>query len=406
MKPIRNFLLFALVLAQVAAFSQAQFGPNSDSYITGQGSQTAINRNVILATAGAGSTDCSPVGGTAYRSWSILIVPASGTVTAGVITFEGSNDNFVSTALPVLMYDLSSQTAVPITTITLVASTPRYLGGKIPFRYLRARISTGITGTTTGVQAFTSLKPVEFVPMVYTIAQATGASLNTAVSSVNPGVSAGNLGKAEDAIAGSADTGVAIWGVQQNAAATSAATGDYHLIAVNAYGGVLTAPFATTAKTYSASNAVTVAASATDIALINGNATNTVIVTRVIVTGNATTAGSYQVSLIKRSAANSGGTSTSFTPLPHEAADGAAVSSAVLYYTANPTPGATVNTVRTEFIAFGSTTVGGGGVEWDFGKYGKGIVLSGTAQGLAVNLGGATITGGVVSVTFEFIELP
>ena len=73
-----------------------------DVYITGQGSQTALNQNVILASAGTGSVDTlNGTTGISFRSIAIQITPASGTVTAGVITFEGSNDNFTATALPV-----------------------------------------------------------------------------------------------------------------------------------------------------------------------------------------------------------------------------------------------------------------------------------------------------------------
>ena len=121
-----------------------------DVIVTGQGSQTAINNNVILATAGAGAYDTlNAVAGQSFRSFTIQITPAAGTVTAGVITFEGSNDNVNFT--PIFVTDIANITAVPVTNYTLVAATSRFFRGATDMRYIRARISTGITGTTTGV---------------------------------------------------------------------------------------------------------------------------------------------------------------------------------------------------------------------------------------------------------------
>lgn len=46
-------------------------------------------------------------------------------------------------------------------------------------------------------------------------------------TSVTPGTSAGHLGKAEDAVAASGDTGVAVWGVRRDTPASNCAAGDY-----------------------------------------------------------------------------------------------------------------------------------------------------------------------------------
>ena len=186
---MKKLLILLFLLIGIASFAQTTgelqtilSTSQTDSYITGQGSQTALNQNVILATAGTGATDAVSGGTISYRAILIHIVPASGTVTAGAITFEGSNDNFVSTALPILLYDMSSQGANPVSTYTLAASTPRYFGGYIPFRYVRARISTGVTGTTTGVQAFTTLSRQDFIPPSWNVTQATAANLNATVT--------------------------------------------------------------------------------------------------------------------------------------------------------------------------------------------------------------------------------
>lgn len=60
------------------------------------------------------------------------------------------------------------------------------------------------------------------------------ASIGT---SVTPGTSAGHLGKAEDAVAGSGDTGVAVWGVRRDTPATNVNNaGDYAEIPVSGQG--------------------------------------------------------------------------------------------------------------------------------------------------------------------------
>ena len=184
-----------------------------DLAVTGQGSQTALNQNIILATAGTGSYNTlDGVTGISFRSVSLQIIPAAGTVTAGVITFEGSNDN--TNFVQVFLSDNANITAVPVATVTLVASTPRHFVGAIPFRYFRARISTGITGTTTGVQAHTVFSTVPFSSPRLTVSQATGASLNVAVSSapstaVTMAANATTTpAKAQDVASGANDTGI------------------------------------------------------------------------------------------------------------------------------------------------------------------------------------------------------
>jgi hypothetical protein len=87
------------------------------------------------------------------------------------------------------------------------------------------------------------------------------------------------------------------------------------------------------------------AASATDIAVLSGNASNTVIVTKIMVSCTQTTAGIIDLILLKRSTADTAGTSTgSPTTVPLDSSN-AAGSSSVLTYTANPTTGSLVGNV-------------------------------------------------------------
>lgn len=157
-------------------------------------------------------------------------------------------------------------------------------------------------------------------------------------------------------------------------------------------------------ESYSASFAVASAASATDIAILPGNATNTVLITEVRVSCTQTTAGIIQLHLIKRSAANSAGTSSGMTEVPDDA-NYSASDSAGLIYTANPTPGATVgdiDVVKLGCMATGTATPN----DIYIGNFRqKPIVLRGTAQGLAVNLNAATVTGGSFAITYKWLEV-
>ena len=123
-----------------------------DQYITGQGSQTALNNNVLLASAGAGALDCQQ-----YRHCSVQITPAAGTVSAGTIAFETSADG-VNGWGALYVRDVNSPVGDALTNYTVVAGVTRKFTFPVFERYIRARISVGITGTTTGVQATTLLR--------------------------------------------------------------------------------------------------------------------------------------------------------------------------------------------------------------------------------------------------------
>ena len=147
-----------------------------DKAITGQGSQTALNQNIINAVAGAGATPAS-----GYRNLSIQVNVSAGTVTAGVVTFEGSNDNANFFALYLSDYNAANFNS-SVSAITIVAATNRVFVGAIQYNFVRARISTGLTGTNTGIQAFTTLSTNPFLPAIPTvnIQQVGGSTIGSA----------------------------------------------------------------------------------------------------------------------------------------------------------------------------------------------------------------------------------
>lgn len=149
----------------------------------------------------------------------------------------------------------------------------------------------------------------------------------------------------------------------------------------------------------------TLAATPTDVCILNGSATKTVYVTKVSVSGLKTTAGLSQVTLFKRTTANTGGTAVAGTEVAADTAN-AAATAAFQHYTANPTPG-TGTIIYSNYMLFAAPAGTTDGVmrEVFFGdKMNQFAVLRGVAQGLAVNLDGATLTGGVFNCSFEWVE--
>lgn len=160
-----------------------------------------------------------------------------------------------------------------------------------------------------------------------------------------------------------------------------------------------------TKATYSVAGLVTPPATPTDMVILNGSGTKTVRVLRVEVSLTGTAAGIADVILIKRSTANSGGTATTPNVVPHDSSD-AAGTAVVQQYSANPAGvGTVVGNVRAAKMGISAADVTDT-IIWDFTKNNdKGIVLRGTAQGLAINLNGdALITGEVLAYSITWSE--
>ncbi len=152
------------------------------------------------------------------------------------------------------------------------------------------------------------------------------------------------------------------------------------------------------------------AAGTTDLIVIQGSATKIIRITKVSISGTTTAGSGFSINstLIRRSTANIGGTLASMSAVPHDTAD-ASGTAAVKYYTANPTTlGTQVGILTANRISFPQAGANGLGVnanEIDFGvRPAKAIVLRGVNEYLALNFGGITITGPVVSCTIEWTE--
>lgn len=161
-----------------------------------------------------------------------------------------------------------------------------------------------------------------------------------------------------------------------------------------------------TRTTYSAAiTGLVSAALATDVFTISGSGTKTIKVTKISIDGLAAAGGNFTVQLIKRSTANSAGTSTTLTDVPHDSTDAAATAT-VKAYTVNPTLGTAVGTVRSNrvFISGVSTTSSVEDIQ-NFGDLGQEIILRGTTESLCMNLGATTITTPSLNIWVEWVEV-
>lgn len=166
----------------------------------------------------------------------------------------------------------------------------------------------------------------------------------------------------------------------------------------------------TTGNTYQVcSPYITPAASATDIFILNGSSTKTVEVHRIEVAPYMDSGGvsteSYALYAIKRTTANSGGTSVSITPTPCDTSSGAATCSAKRY-SANPTTGTSAGVIGQITINSNYNT---GNLQpsilYDARITGKPLLLNGTGEGIAVNSNGvSTYTNGKFLITVYIKE--
>ena len=338
---------------------------------------------IAINTVLLGPYDCS--------TWAQVNLEIVSLGTTGVVTAQWSEENtFSGASITATLYDLSGIAG----TTQNVASAGKVLTSAIRGRYFRLIMSTATTAGTTQIYLHALYIPQQTVPN------------SVIINQITPTTVASSLAKAKNGTSTTTDVGIQVLPVRRDLPTITGTTvGGYDELACGKFGEVWTRSYEKFARTYSASANITVAASATDIAVLPGSATTTVVITRVLISGLQTTAGLIDVLLIKRSAANTGGTSTALTAVPHDATDVAATA-APLLYTANPTGlGAAVGTLRRNSLFVGqSTSTNETLLDYEFGDKGKPITLAGVAQMLAINLNGVTVTGGVFNVTFEWFE--
>ena len=153
---------------------------------------------------------------------------------------------------------------------------------------------------------------------------------------------------------------------------------------------------------------VTPPATPTDIVTLYGSATKTVRITKITLGSTQTTPGINDWYLVKRSTANTGGTSTTITSVPLDSTFPAATA-VMRRYTANPTAlGTLVGNLSIENILSPSASPTTAATNyaphtWDFTN--NPLVLRGVTEGVAINFNGAALPPGLsVNIVITFTE--
>jgi len=153
---------------------------------------------------------------------------------------------------------------------------------------------------------------------------------------------------------------------------------------------------------------ITPVATATDVLVLSGSATKVIRVTKVVIVGTATVASIYDHYVVKRTVANTAGTSTNVTAAKSDSSDDAQTATLALY-TANPSAvgtGIAVEANKTYLSA--SATPGAAALPstYTFGtRNDKAIVLRGTSESLAINFGGQAVPSGAsLYLSIEWTE--
>lgn len=162
--------------------------------------------------------------------------------------------------------------------------------------------------------------------------------------------------------------------------------------------------------TYSATNTFVAATTPTDIFTITGSATRTIQILKIGISASATTATIANLTLLKRSTADTAGTSTTLTNTSLDSTNAAATAT-VRSYTANPTLGTLIGNIKNVKFIMPPTIVGGQAsaqqqLIMNFGDTdgGQTITVRGTNEVVAINLNSTTLTGNTFSVWIEWTE--
>jgi hypothetical protein len=150
------------------------------------------------------------------------------------------------------------------------------------------------------------------------------------------------------------------------------------------------------------------AAAATDVFGVCGSGIRTVIITRMQSTGIATAATTIDAAIIKRSTADTLGTSTAPALVPLDSTNIAATAT-VLGYTANPTTGTLTGIIAAQKMVL--TTSAAASQMYPLLQYWpnnitQGLTLRGVAECAYLNLNGQTTAGNAIDVDVEWIETP
>lgn len=421
---VRNDLITAPTTLSDTNGDYTPLATTKEGYQPGVNAVLEVSFTTTTAQAVA-STDCA-----IYRYVSVHIVTQG---TNSTVNFQGSNDNTNWSVIKLSRLGDSN-----FGTSDTNANSINV--GVIPFRYFRLNVTGISAGTTAGVVEFFAypLNDRHLTVVSGNNGLATSAQLTTSIGgnvlgmpdntdATAPSSNSDKVGvvgrnylfssagatwqraRAMENSVNSLGTGVAAVGLLAQLDDTSPST-----VTENSFGNVrmdasriLYSNTEGQKTTYSASiTALAPAVAATDIFTLTGSGTKTIRITRVQISGVATAAGAYDIVFLKRSTANSAGTSTAPAVVPHDSTN-AAGTATPLAYTANPTLGTLVGNLQAKKITV-STAAGAIPIvptELNFGnRPEQTIVLRGTGQVFAINLAATTMTGGSLDIDITWSE--
>lgn len=166
-------------------------------------------------------------------------------------------------------------------------------------------------------------------------------------------------------------------------------------------------------RTYRAATAVAFTAALTadqPFFVMQGSATNTIRVQRIVISGFVGTLGIIKANVRKYSTAVSGGTPVGLTAVPLDSASAASTNSLLNVYTAVPTTGTLVGNLasRAAMVKSGTVVDGAAWMEmvFDFRSVGETEppVLRGTAQGIGLAWSTAAAAAVLLNLEVEWTE--
>lgn len=200
--------------------------------------------------------------------------------------------------------------------------------------------------------------------------------------------------------------GPAVMAVRNDAGANLAGSTNKNFapLSLDPYGALRTNPEFQGVTFDSVITGLVPASAATDILTISGSATAIIAVHRIVITGSATVQINTPVTVVRRAAADTSGTSATLTSQPRDPGNDTVAATAVIKkFTANPTLGSGTTTVGAADIFCNTATGANVGATFTFDPP---IILGTASTTLAVNLGAASILGGTLAIQVTHSERP
>jgi len=400
MKKISLFFLFFTSLARADISTSIIQSIANPVACTQSGSWSVNSTGTSTVNQGTSPwvSSCSQSGTWNINNLSGTVSLPTGAATSALQTTGNTSLSTIASALTLASGSTTSGQTGNMTMGAVSTSLPTYTNGQTNYLSLTPsgalRVDSSFTtqpvsGTVTANQGG--------APWSENVTQFGGTNISTGTGASGTGI---------PRVTVSNDSKVLLWDGTETAAIAAASTpplsSDTGLTVSNRVGLM---------ATYAASiTGLASASSATDIFTITGSSSKTIRVTKIRLSGTESSPGAVDFYLIKRSSANSGGTSTTRTAVPYDSSDSSATAT-VRAYSANPSSlGTAVGTLATERLSIAA--IGSGGatglnsyLEWDFGdQIRKPVVLRGTSQVLAINLNGVTVTQSLFDIWIEWTE--